>query len=335
MKKVFSVSILLLTIIQFAHAQTISITGSVKDKQGNPIIGAFLRDSKSNYASFSDSVGNFAFVVNPDAKLIVKGKGYADKVLSIDGQTDFQIVLDPNVDGGTNSDGTKKAASAGEGADRLSSAFAPSSAVNSSSSYSFTEGTSFAARQKEDVHGSRYFFEDFAHGFIISPGDSLFQNNNYLFNYDKISGGLLLTQDQASVIQVNNSQVKSFTIFSHSSKPYVFVIEPDINSDKYVQVITSGKKYNIYKSISTTFVKANYTTNGFTTQGNNYDEYVDDPTYYVLDVQTKQLQKLALKKKAIKAAFAKDADKVSKFMDTDTDDIDDNYLQSLGDALNN
>ncbi|HTK21081.1 MAG TPA: hypothetical protein VL442_16275, partial [Mucilaginibacter sp.] len=73
---------------------------------------------------------------------------------------------------------------------------------------------------------------------------------------------------------------------------------------------------------------------GMTSYGNNYDEYEDENTYYVYNVQTKQLQPLALKKKAIKAAFASDADKVNSFFETDSDKIDDTFLNKLGAYLN-
>jgi len=99
--------------------------------------------------------------------------------------------------------------------------------------------------------------------------------------------------------------------------------------------VSNGDKYKIYKAIRTSFVKSNYTTDGLTTSGNAYDEYKDEGTYYVYDVQTNDLQKITLKKKALKATFAKDGDKLNKFMtDHSSDDIDDTYLSGLGVYMN-
>ncbi|HAL81934.1 MAG TPA: hypothetical protein DCO83_06625, partial [Mucilaginibacter sp.] len=96
-----------------------------------------------------------------------------------------------------------------------------------------------------------------------------------------------------------------------------------------------GKKYKIYKLVKTDFVKSNYSTNGITSQGNNYDEYVNSGDYYVLNIGSNQLQKFALRKKVIKLAFAAEADKINKFLTDNSADIDDAYLSKLGDYMNN
>ena len=99
-------------------------------------------------------------------------------------------------------------------------------------------------------------------------------------------------------------------------------------------MLSDGTNYKIYKSIKTTFVKANYSSDGVASTGNNYDEYHDDFDYYVLNVKTNQLQEISLKKKVIKQVFAADADKLNKFMADNSGDIDEAYLGSLGDFLN-
>jgi hypothetical protein len=100
-------------------------------------------------------------------------------------------------------------------------------------------------------------------------------------------------------------------------------------------VLASGDNYKIYKGIKTTFEKANYSTDGLYTTGHNYDLYTDEFTYYLYNVKTNTLQEITLKKKAIKAAFTADADKLNKFMsDHSSDSIDEMYLEELGASLN-
>ena len=71
------------------------------------------------------------------------------------------------------------------------------------------------------------------------------------------------------------------------------------------------------------------------TIGNNYDEYVDESSYYLLNVETNQIQKIIPKKKAIREVFANEGDKPNKFIsDHSSDDIDDFYFTSLGSVLN-
>jgi hypothetical protein len=68
--------------------------------------------------------------------------------------------------------------------------------------------------------------------------------------------------------------------------------------------------------------------------GNNFDSYDDEATYYTLDVKTNQLQKLELKKKALKVVFASQETKLNKFMEDNSGDIDDSFLIGLGDYMN-
>jgi len=197
-----------------------------------------------------------------------------------------------------------------------------------------TSGTLPVFHPLDDTKGSRYLFKDWVSGFVVSPQDSVYKNPNYGFNYDKMNGGLLLTQDKKSVIEIDQSRIKSFTLYDNLGRTQVFEYAPEIDKTHYPQVLASGSKYKIYKLTTTKFVKANYQTDGMTSTGNNYDEYVDEDTYYVLNVQTKQLQPLGLKKKAIKTAFANEGNKINSFFEAYTDKIDDSYLKKLGDYMN-
>jgi hypothetical protein len=98
--------------------------------------------------------------------------------------------------------------------------------------------------------------------------------------------------------------------------------------------LVTGKKYKIYKLLKTRFAKADYVNNGAAPHGHDYDEYIDEPDYYVVDAQTNQAQKFAPKKKAIKEVFAKETDKVSKFLSDNSGRIDDAYLSKLGGYMN-
>jgi hypothetical protein len=188
---------------------------------------------------------------------------------------------------------------------------------------------------KEATVGSRYFFPAWVHGYVINAQDSLIQNPGFFFNYDKMGGGLLLTKDKNAAIQIDKDLVKSFTLFDNTNTPYMFEDAPAIDTKHYTQVLATGNKYKIYKSISTKFVKANYASDGIMATGHDYDEFVSENVYYVLNEQNNQLQKIDLKKKAIKAAFSGEADKLGKFMADHSDDtIDDTYLSSLGAYMN-
>jgi hypothetical protein len=186
---------------------------------------------------------------------------------------------------------------------------------------------------KEATQGSRYLFKDWAHGYIINAQDFLIQSPGFLLNYDKISGNLILTQDKVSAIAIDKDKTKSFTLFDSFNQPYTFALVPGIDKSHYVQVIAAGNNYNIFKLIKTKFVAANYSTDGLASTGNNFDEYADETTYYVIG-KSGNPQKITLKKKSLKEAFNDDQVKLNQYFKTNDGDIDDNYLKDLGGYMN-
>jgi hypothetical protein len=313
---------------QLATAQQLTyVTGSVKDEKGNPVPYAFVRDRPYKYATYADSVGNFRLNVASDSYLDVKAPGYAGARAKVGGNTDFQLVLQST--GSADVSGTAKT-----GETKIITGH--STADNDNQNFSYGDGAIFSAPKKEDAHGSRYQFEDWVHGFFINPSDSLAQNPAYFYNYDKMGGGLLITQDKNKAVQVDAALLKSFTLVDNSGNAHTFARVSAIDNNHYVEVLASGKNYGIYKYTKTHFVRANYSSNGIASSGNNYDEFMDENIYYVLDVQTNQMQKITLKKKVLKTIFTKDPNKLNKFMDDhSSEDIDDAYLTRLGDDLNN
>jgi len=152
---------------------------------------------------------------------------------------------------------------------------------------------------KEETKGSRYLFNEWAHGSVVNADNSAFNNSGYLYNYDKMEGGLLMTGDKQSAIEVDKAQIKSFTVYIDKDKPFVFENVPPVDNAHFVQVISAGTKFKIYKLTKTKFVKANYHTDGLVSSGNPYDEYVDEDSYFLLTAGN-EMKKLNLKKKSVK-----------------------------------
>lgn len=305
------------------------IEGVVRDSKGNDLRYVFVESLQIKDAVYTDSLGNFSIKAKQGSLLLLKYPGAKDSTVNVTG-TPLEIVLNVN--------GNKHTSETFNTKNTVSSQPVSSTLVQGDMS-AMSSGSAGAlpsmAHKKGNVHGNRYLFDDFVHGFIISPANQVVQNFDYLFDYDKIGGGLLLTANNKGVTQVNDSEIKTFTLYGPGDMPYKFELVPAINKMFYSQVIASGDKYNIYKFINTKFVKSDYVNNGISSHGNDYDEYVDDFSYFVMDAQTKQLQKLSLKKKSLREDFAKDADKLNKFISANSGDIDDAYLSKLGDYLNN
>jgi len=322
MKTPYFLWLFLLAAISAATAQTHIVTGLVKDNKGSPIHFAFVNDNNYKEATFTDSLGNFSIAVNTDSKLGFAAKGYADTLVNAGGNNNLQITLRQT---GT----TGNAMSA-----------AQTSQTNDIDMRRQLQHANDAdlrmmpGHEKGNLRGSRYLFDNFVHGYVISTENQFIYNPAYLLNYDKISGVPVLTNDNENISQFNWDRIRSFTLFSNNDVQLSFVKEPSIDDAHFLQLLASGKRYKIFKLIKTKFTKADYVNSGVIQHGNDYDEYVDDADYYVWDVQVNKVQKIALKKKSIKEGFPTEADKVNKYLADTKGSIDDDYLTKLGDYMN-
>lgn len=340
MKRYLFFSLLLAGFAGLAQAQTVTVTGTVKSTEGDPLHFAFVQDKQYKHGTFTDSVGTFTLAVSPTTTLRINCVGYKDTLINVNSQTNFNVVLRVNnISISANAAGGNAAVAANNDFQRASlrnDLSLSDSRGGGGSQFVAGQGTSIPTFQpKGETVGSRYFFKGWVHGYVVNSKDSIVQNPIFQFEYDKMGGALLLTKDNRTAIEVDKDLVKSFTIYDNMNRPYTFARVPQIDNNHYVEVVASGDKYKIYKAIKTNFIKSNYSTDGLASTGNNYDEYVDESTYYVYDVKNNALQKVALKKKALKEGFAKEADKFNKFAsDHSSDDIDDFYLTSLGSYMN-
>lgn len=325
MKKVFLVCLSLFTLTQVTKAQTNTITGKIKDDQGSPIRYVFIHDTQSTRATFTDSLGNFSIQVTPTSRLQLQSPGHKDTVLNITpGSSQLQVSLKQAV---------------GETVKVYAQVKLVTEAVRTTNEVdlgTISNGGTISGikHQREGTRGNRYLFDEFVPGYVITNDDKFVYNYAYHFNYDKIGGALLLTEDNNTVTHVPDEQIKSFSVFGNGDKLYTFEMVPAIDKSHYVQVLSSGPKYIIYKLVLTHLVKADYTNAGITSHGADYDEFVDDETYAVLDVTTNQILPLLPKKKSIKADFIKETDKANKYLTDHSGSINDEYLAELGNYMN-
>jgi len=298
-------------------AQSSTISGNVKDDKGNALHYVYITDDPAKTATFTDSLGNFNINVPAGAKLKFQHSGY--KTGEATAAQNVQVVL--------TGDGSKDV-------DNVTLNTKGTGTDKTDNSTMGTGGVIAPGHLQGNVHGNRYLLDNFAHGFLIDADGELVHTPGTIYDYDKMSAIVLSTADGNNVAQLSFDKIKSFTLYSDKDVQYMFGKEPSIDPAHYVQILASGKKYRILKVIKTKFIKSDFVNNGVVSHGNDYDEYVDDGDYYVLDVQSNQAKKFSLKKKGIKEAFPQDADKVNKFLSDNRGDIDDAYLGKLGNALN-
>lgn len=310
--KVFLFTLLTFLTLQAAEAQVSTITGSVQDEETTRLLHfVFIKDSKYGNSTFSDSLGNFTIALHPDSKISFRIEGYRDTLIA--------------------------AGKLGQGAQvqLQSAAKVPIETIDLSMPIAVNEsGLVAPVLRRNDIVGSRYMFKTFVHGFFTDTLNNQIYSPYYLFDYEKQSGFLLLTADKKHVQELMKDQIKSFTLYDNKDQSYHFEKVPEIDKVHFVQVLAKGRKYRIYKLIKTSFIPSEISHGAMGDRGNPYDEYVDNTDYYLMDVQSKHLEKLSLRKRALKESFANETAKVDKFISDNSGDIDDNYLGKLGDYMN-
>jgi hypothetical protein len=353
---------------QTIYAQTISIRGQIKDPTGNPVIFASIKIKGTSQGTNSDTLGFFHMRVDSRNSIIISAIGFADTTVLIGNRTDLNILLLPKVKSmkevvvsGTNTNTELPSPEEITREQIIASAFNNylkgamfSNGIYVSSAYNPATNTivrtlinGFGAlntinsgamlpvvEHKEDTRGSRYLLNRFAKGIIVDQNNNFITDSTNLLNYDKVDGKLMIAQDPMNYLDVDKEKVIAFG-FSLQDSSYVFLQVPILSKTSYFLLVANGPKYSVYKSVRTKFVKSTYVSNGLTESGNNYDEYVDNESYYWIDQKNNTAGPLEMKKKAIKEAFSMEKVKTDLYFSMHKfDDINDLFIRNFVIYLN-
>jgi len=338
MKRIWLLACVILATAPIVRGQTITLRGNVISDKGAVLPFVLVQDEQIKTADYADSMGNFSIKTELGSKLKFSLNGYADTVLAITQDTKPQVML--RYDGSVKGDATTAKIVAPDVtvsdafSGHMNTVSAENTAYSQGGQMQFDGAGSFPmAKEKEEARGSRYLFAEWGPGSVVNTNDVVIKDPAYVFNYDKMTGNLVVTHDKTSGITVDRDQIKSFTIVNDMKQPLLFERILPIDENHFAQVLAEGGKYKILEIVTTKFIKSNYQTNGITESGNQFDEYKDETNFYVFNVQTQKGSKFSLKKKSIKDAFGGDGNAES-FLNTHKGDIDEGYLKELGDAVN-
>lgn len=186
---------------------------------------------------------------------------------------------------------------------------------------------------KEETRGSRFLLDKWVKGHVENNKGVVIDNEMYRYYYDKLSRKLLVTQDQKTIIELDNNDLVSFSLKDGNAE-YLFMKVPALDRDKFYQQLVKGDKYTLYKLTKTRLEKADY-TNAILSSSKKYDEYIDEQEYYIRSEKTNTNQKVSLKKKSITGAFGKDNSRAETYMTEYLhDDINESFLKNLVTYLN-
>jgi len=187
---------------------------------------------------------------------------------------------------------------------------------------------------KEALQGSPFLLSAYVPGLVINEQNTVIDKPDYLYNYDKMSGNCLLQRNKEKPIAVNKSQVRFFCL-RIANGGYIFERVSQINPNEFFQILYKGPKYSFYKLYKSKFVSAGQKTNGYISEGNNYDEYQDIITYYLLDQSKGEAQIFELTKKSIRKTLISESGAVEQYIkDHKGDDVDESYTVHLLEKIN-
>ena len=75
-------------------AQDITVTGTVTDKNGEPIIGAYALIQGTTIGASTDFDGKYVLKVNPNANLVFTSMGYRDQVIPVAGKAKIDVQME-------------------------------------------------------------------------------------------------------------------------------------------------------------------------------------------------------------------------------------------------
>src|SRR6266487_2361518 len=198
MKKCFSILIFIIIFtVRGVSGQPIVVSGIVKIESGYPVSGAIIKGKKEKIQVFTDSLGIFKIEASPYSKLMVSYEGFKEVEIKVeDKPIDTTIILLPQnamqkndaTESKIKSENFQSAISTQKGV--TNTIVYNNSALPRSSSGAFFPQFS----SKEETRGSKYLFNEWVNGFVVTTAGSSIKNDATQFNYDKISGSLLMTE---------------------------------------------------------------------------------------------------------------------------------------------
>ena len=187
---------------------------------------------------------------------------------------------------------------------------------------------------KEATQGSPFLLFLYVPGLVVTDSYTVLNIHNYLYNYDKMSGNLLVRKNNDSAIAVDKESVKSFCLKTDKGG-VIFMRVATINNSEFFQVLYKGSKYSFYKLYKSKFINAKQMTNGYQKAGNDYDEYKDIVTYYLVDEKNEISHIFELRRKSVKKIFGSENSDVEKyFKDHKYDEITETFIANLTAELN-
>jgi hypothetical protein len=133
------------------------------------------------------------------------------------------------------------------------------------------------------VKGSQFFSPSWTTGSVTTIHNEVIFKN-YSFLYDKVRQQLFIKwKDSSAVLLAQKDQITGFTLNTDKVHSFVSASTYDpSNTTDFFEVLTSNSKgYTLLKLTKAKFQKADPTDIQRVKDGDNYDEFIDEVSYYI------------------------------------------------------
>ncbi len=196
--------------------------------------------------------------------------------------------------------------------------------------------STFQSYSNNQVNGSQFFLPDWSKGEIALNNKEVFKNG-ILLAYDKVRQELFIRQPETQDILLGTKEeINTFSLWD-AGKEYHFInssVFSNVKPAVFYQVLVSDpSKLTLLKYTKGTFVKADKNDMMKQKEGEVYDSFVDNITYYI-SRGNGELQQIQFKTKSLKKAFTELNINIDKYINDHPESIDEDYLVALVTELN-
>jgi hypothetical protein len=186
------------------------------------------------------------------------------------------------------------------------------------------------------VIGSQFFDPSWTSGTVTTINNEVI-STNYSFLYDKVRQLLFIKwKDSSAIILADKDQIAGFTL--NTDKIHSFVsaskYDPHNKTDFFEVLSKEDRGYTLLKLIKAKFEKADFTDIQRVKDGENYDEFIDEISYYIS--YNDELPNKITSEKSIEKAFPLIKQKVMDYYNQNrTNSAKEITLIKLVQSLNN
>jgi len=290
---------------QTTNSKKQTLHGIVKNDKNIGVKNASVIIKGEDKGTLTDSLGVFKIDAEPNAVLVISAEGYESSMVPVKGKELLIVLIKDPVNNSTSS---------------INETLTQRAVIYSAQDFGKAEAgrvyqgaalTTF--HQKEETQGSRYLFNWWVNGTMLDTNLTVINTADFSFNYDKVGKKLLATRDKNTIIEINDVAINSFILKTDTSIAKFEKIPAISKKDFLMELVKDEIRYSLYKSMKTTFQKADYTNNGLIESGKKYDEFVDEFEYYIIFPGGNQFKKVELKKKSIREALSNEEVRVKQY----------------------